>query len=58
LPDGAGVAFKYKDYRVGHTRQKAMRLATDEFIRRFLSCQQVFTAFAITACSSILRNHL
>ena len=35
--DGAGVAFKYKDYRVdGHARQKVMRLATDEFIRRFL----------------------
>ena len=34
---GAGVAFKYKDYRVdGHARQKVMRLATDEFIRRFL----------------------
>ena len=35
--DGAGVAFKYKDYRVdGHARQKVMRLTTDEFIRRFL----------------------
>jgi Putative transposase len=35
--DGAGVAFKYKDYRVdGHARQKVMRLATDEFTRRFL----------------------
>jgi hypothetical protein len=35
--DGDGVAFKYKDYRVeGHARQKVMRLATDEFIRRFL----------------------
>ena len=35
--DGAGVAFKYKDYRVdGHARQKVMRLATDEFMRRFL----------------------
>ena len=35
---GAGVAFKYKDYRVdGHARQKVMRLATDEFIRRFLN---------------------
>src|ERR1700758_3489466 len=34
---GAAVAFKYKDYRVdGHARQKVMRLATDEFIRRFL----------------------
>ena len=33
----AGVAFEYKDYRVdGHARQKVMRLATDEFIRRFL----------------------
>ena len=35
--DGAGVAFKYKDYRAdGRARQKVMRLATDEFIRRFL----------------------
>ncbi len=35
--DGAGVAFKYTDYRVdGHARQKVMSLATDEFIRRFL----------------------
>jgi hypothetical protein len=35
--DGAGVAFRYKDYRVdGLARQKVMRLATDEFIRRFL----------------------
>jgi hypothetical protein len=35
--DGAGVAFKYKDYRVeGRARQKVMRLTTDEFIRRFL----------------------
>jgi Putative transposase len=34
---GVGVAFKYKDCRVdGHTRQKVMRLATDDFIRRFL----------------------
>jgi hypothetical protein len=35
--DDDGVAFKYKDYRVeGHARQKVMRLAADEFIRRFL----------------------
>src|ERR1019366_654514 len=35
--NGAGVAFKYKDYRVeGRARQKVMRLAADEFIRRFL----------------------
>jgi Zn finger protein HypA/HybF involved in hydrogenase expression len=35
--DGAGVAFKYKDYRAdGQARQKVMRLATGEFIRRFL----------------------
>jgi hypothetical protein len=35
--DGAGVAFRYKDYRAdGLARQKVMRLATDEFIRRFL----------------------
>jgi len=35
--DEAGVAFRYKDYRVdGLARQKVMRLAADEFIRRFL----------------------
>ena len=35
--DSAGVAFRYKDYRAdGHARQKVMRLATPEFIRRFL----------------------
>ena len=35
--DEAGVAFKYKDYRAkGRAKQKVMRLATDEFIRRFL----------------------
>ena len=35
--DGAGVAFKYKDYRVeGRARRKVMRLAKGEFIRRFL----------------------
>ena len=35
--DGAGVAFRYKDYRAdGRARQKVMRLATGEFIRRFL----------------------
>ena len=35
--DGAGVTFKYKDYRVeGRERAKVMTLATDEFIRRFL----------------------
>jgi hypothetical protein len=35
--DDAGVAFRYKDYRVdGLARQKVMRLPTDEFIRRFL----------------------
>jgi hypothetical protein len=35
--DGAGVTFKYKDYRAdGQARHKVMRLATDEFIRRFL----------------------
>jgi hypothetical protein len=33
----AGVAFRYKDYRVdGLARQKVMKLTTDEFIRRFL----------------------
>ncbi len=32
------VAFRYKDYRAGHTeRWKTMRLAPHEFIRRFLS---------------------
>jgi Putative transposase len=48
------VSFKYKDYRVdGHARQKVMRLATDEFIRRFLIhvLPTVFTASAITDCS-------
>jgi len=35
--DGAGVTFKYKDYRAdGQARHKVMRLTTDEFIRRFL----------------------
>jgi hypothetical protein len=33
----AGVTFRYKDYRRdGVNRQRAMTLATDEFIRRFL----------------------
>jgi hypothetical protein len=35
--DENGVTFKYKDYRIeGPARYKAMTLATDEFIRRFL----------------------
>ncbi len=35
--DANTVAFKWKDYRVkSGKRQKVMRLATDEFIRRFL----------------------
>ena len=35
--DSAGVAFRYKDYRAdGLARQKVMRLAIGEFIRRFL----------------------
>jgi len=35
--DDGGVTFKYKDYRAnGRARQKVMRLAKDEFIRRFL----------------------
>ena len=35
--DEAGVSFRYKDYRRdGADRQQVMRLATDEFIRRFL----------------------
>jgi hypothetical protein len=35
--DGEGVTFKYKDYRAnGPARQKVMRLAKGEFIRRFL----------------------
>jgi len=36
--DHNGVTFKYKDYRAdGRARYKLMTLATDEFIRRFLS---------------------
>jgi len=35
--DDVGVTFRYKDYRRdGGQRQRAMTLATDEFIRRFL----------------------
>jgi hypothetical protein len=35
--DGAGVTFKWKDYRLdGRERYKTMTLATGEFIRRFL----------------------
>ena len=35
--DAKTVAFKWKDYRTKNAdRQKVMRLATDEFIRRFL----------------------
>jgi hypothetical protein len=35
--DQKGVTFKWKDYRIeGPERYKLMRLATDEFIRRFL----------------------
>jgi hypothetical protein len=35
--DERGVTFRWKDYRAtGKTRYKAMTLATDEFIRRFL----------------------
>jgi hypothetical protein len=35
--DGAGVTFRWKDYRAkGRERQKVMTLATHEFIRRFL----------------------
>jgi Putative transposase/Transposase zinc-binding domain len=35
--DERGVTFRYKDYRIeGPGRYKAMTLATDEFIRRFL----------------------
>lgn len=35
--DAKGVTFKWKDYRVeGRARHKTMRLATHEFIRRFL----------------------
>ncbi len=35
--DETGVTFRYKDYRrSGPERQQVMRLATDEFIRRFL----------------------
>jgi hypothetical protein len=36
--DHNGVTFKWKDYRIeGPARYKVMTLATDEFIRRFLS---------------------
>jgi hypothetical protein len=36
--DGSGVTFRYKDHRAdGRARYKVMTLATDEFIRRFLS---------------------
>jgi hypothetical protein len=36
--DDAGVTFKWRDYRAEHCeRQKIMTLATDEFIRRFLT---------------------
>jgi len=35
--DSRGVTFRYKDYRAdGLARHKAMTLATDEFIRRFM----------------------
>jgi hypothetical protein len=35
--DDRGVTFRWKDYRLqGRDRYKTMRLATDEFIRRFL----------------------
>lgn len=35
--DADSVAFRWKDYRIKHgDRMKVMRLATDEFIRRFL----------------------
>jgi len=35
--DGNGVTFRWKDYRTkGRTRHKAMTLAADEFMRRFL----------------------
>jgi hypothetical protein len=36
--DRNGVTFRYKDHRAdGRARYKVMTLATDEFIRRFLS---------------------
>ena len=35
--DGRGVTFRWKDYRLkGQARDKAMTLAPDEFMRRFL----------------------
>ena len=35
--DAHGVTFRWKDYRAkGRSRSKTLRLATDEFIRRFL----------------------
>ena len=52
--DQNGVTFRYKDYRAdGRARYKLMTLATDEFIRRFLShvLPKGSTASATTACS-------
>ena len=35
--DAKTIAFRWKDYRIKHRdRRKIMRLATDEYIRRFL----------------------
>ncbi|ASY66230.1 Mobile element protein (plasmid) [Sinorhizobium sojae CCBAU 05684] len=51
--DAETVTFRWKDCRIKTgDRQKVMRLATDEFIRRFLIhvLPDGFTASAITAC--------
>ena len=52
--DADTVAFRWKDHRIkNRDRQKVMRLATDEFIRRFLlhSCRTDSTASATTGYS-------
>jgi hypothetical protein len=56
--DHTNVTFRWKDYRAdGSDRQKVMRLATGEFIRRFLIhvLPQASTASATTACSPAAR---
>ena len=52
--DERSINLKYKDYRAdGRARYKLMTLATDEFIRRFLShvLPKTATASATTGCS-------
>src|SRR5471032_3016920 len=56
--DRNGVTFRWKDYRAdGRDRQKAMTLATAEFIRRFLIhvLPYGFHRIATTACSPAAR---